>query len=102
MIEMKDSRLTKKAYKEQKRLNLNNCWSSEIKNDLKELNINISEKQIGKLMSKEWKIMIINRINSEIQRDMKECNKTRLRLIKDNCFGKKNTLLIKMQQTHYC
>ena len=33
--------------------------------------------------------MIINRITSLIQRDMKECNKTKLRLIKDNCFGKK-------------
>ena len=86
MIKMKDSRLTKKVYKEQKRLNLNNCWNSEIKNDLKELNINISEKQIGKLTSKEWKNMIINRITSLIQRDMKECNKTKLRLIKDNCF----------------
>ena len=108
MIKMKDSRLTKKVYKEQKRLNLNNCWNSEIKNDLKELNINISEKQIGKLTSKEWKNMIINRITSLIQRDMKECNKTKLRLIKDNCFGKKeyithkdaaNLLLLKLNMT---
>ena len=59
MITMKDSRLTKKVYKEQKRLNLNNCWNSEIKNDLKELKMNISEKQIGKLTSKGWKNMII-------------------------------------------
>ena len=105
---MKDSRLTKKVYKEQKRLNSNNCWNSEIKNDLKELNINISEKQIGKLTSKEWKNMIINSITSLIQRDMKECNKTKLRLIKDNCFGKKeyiahkdaaNLLLLKLIMT---
>ena len=105
---MKDSRLTKKVYKEQKRLNLNNCWNSEIKNDLKELNINISEKQIGKLTSKDWKNMIMNRIMSLIQRDMKECNKTKLRLIKDHCFGKKeyiahkdaaNLLLLKLNMT---
>ena len=73
-----------------------------MKNDLKELNMNISEKQIGKLTNKEWKNMIINRISSLIQRDMKECNKTKLRLIKDNCFGKKNRLLIKKQQTYCC
>ena len=102
MMKMKDSRLTKKVYKEQKRLNLNNCWNSEINNDLKELNINISEKQIGKLTSKEWKNMIMNRIISLTQRDMKECNKTKLRLIKDHCFGKKNILLIKTQQTCCC
>ena len=89
MIKMKDSRLTKKVYKEQKRLTLNNCWNSEIKNDLKELNIDISEQEIGKLTSKEWKNMIINRIISLMKRDMKECNETKLRLIKDNCFGKK-------------
>ena len=50
------------------------------KNDLKELNIHISEKQIGKLTSKEWQNMIMNRIISLIQIDMKECNKTKLRL----------------------
>ena len=52
--------------------------------------------------------MIINRITSLIQRDMKECNKTKLRLIKDNCFGKKdyiahkdaaNLLLLKLNMT---
>ncbi len=89
LIKMKDSRLTKKVYEEQKRLNLDKCWDSETKNDLKELNIDISEEQIGKLTSKEWKNMIVNRITSIIQKDMKECNKTKLRLLKNNCFGKK-------------
>ena len=45
MMKMKDSRLTEKnrtEYKEQK--HLNNCWNSEIKNDLKELNMDIPKK----------------------------------------------------------
>ena len=80
-------------------------------NDLKEPNMNISEKQIEKLTSKEWKNIILNRIISLKQRNMKESKKTKLRLLKDNCFGKKdyiahkdaaNLLLLKLNMSRRC
>ena len=49
----KNSRQIRKVYKKQKRINLNNYWNRELKDDLKELNIIILEKQIWKLTSKE-------------------------------------------------
>ena len=50
----------------------------------------------------------MNRITSSIQRDIKKCNKTKLRRIKNNCFGEKeyiahkdpaNLLLFKLNMT---
>ena len=46
ILNMNESRLTKKVYEEQKRLNFPNCWYKEVINDLKMIDINLKECQI--------------------------------------------------------
>ena len=55
ILNMNDTKLVKQVYKEQKRLNLVDCWHNTITEVLKSLNIHLTEKQISKLQTKEGK-----------------------------------------------
>ena len=55
LLNMKETRLTKQVYQEQKQLNLRNGWYYEIMDDLIELNIQYSEKQISDILRKDLK-----------------------------------------------
>ena len=55
LLNVKETHLTKQVYQEQEQVNLRNGWYYEIMNDLIELNIQYSEKQISDLSRKDWK-----------------------------------------------
>ena len=82
LINIKETRLTKQVYQEQKQLNLRNGWYYEIMNDLIELNIQYSEKQISDLSRKDWKKIVKSKIIKRIEQQVKNSDKTKIRFIK--------------------
>ena len=70
IINMKERRLVKQVYEEQKRLSFVGCWYNQIMEDLKSLNIDLTEKQIGNLTNKEWKKLINQNIITSIGNDV--------------------------------
>ena len=87
LLNMKETRLTKQVYQEQKHLNLKNCWYDEIMNDLIELNIKCSEKQISDLSRRDWKKVVKSQIIKRIEQQVKNSDKTRMRFMKKGNLG---------------
>ena len=87
LLNMKETRLTKQVYQEQKHLNLKNCWYDEIMNNLIELNIKCSEKQISNLSRRDWKKVVKSQIIKRIEQQVKNSDKTRMRFMKKGNLG---------------
>ena len=68
---MRETRLTKQIYNEQKRLSLKYCWHYQIKKDLKDLKIDLTEKQISNLPNKEWEKLIKQNVVKSIENDLR-------------------------------
>ena len=87
---MKDTRLVKQVYEEQKRLNLVDCLYNTIMEDLESLKIYLRERQIGKLQTKEWKSLINKKIIESIEIELCQNYKTKMRFITITLFGLKS------------
>ena len=90
VLNMKETRLTNKVYQEQKRLGLKNCWYDEVMSDLNELNIQLNEEEIKHLSSDGWKQILHSKIIEQIEDEVQNNNKTKLRFIKYGKFKMKD------------
>ena len=84
---MKETRLTKQVYNEQKRLNFKDCWHYQIKKDSKDLKIDLTEKQISNLLMKEWEKLIKQSVVKSIENDLRKDNGSKTRFIRKSSFG---------------
>ena len=87
ILKMKETRLTRQAYNEQKRLNFKDCWHYQIKNDLKDFKIYLTEKQISNLPIKEWEKLIKPSVVKSIENDLRKDNGSKTSFIRKCCFG---------------
>ena len=55
VLNMKESRLTKIVYEEQKRLNFPNCWYKEVNSGIKMIDVYLKEYQIKNVTIEQWK-----------------------------------------------
>ena len=92
ILNMNESRLTKKVYEEQKRLNFRNCWYKEVSNDLKMIDINLKECQIKNLTKKQWKKIVREKMIKIIETNIKDNKKTKLIFNKGSKFEMKEYL----------
>ena len=75
LLNMKETRLTKQVYQEQKQLNLIGQ------------NIQYTEKQISDLSRKDWKKIVKSKIIKKIEQQVKNSDRTKMRFIKKGNFG---------------
>ena len=92
VLNMKESRLTKIVYEEQKRLNFPNCWYKEVNGDIKVIDVNLKEYQIKNLTKEQWKKIFREKMIIIIENNIRNNKKTKLRFINGNKFEIKEYL----------
>ena len=92
VLNMKESRLTKIVYEEQKRLNFPNCWYKEVNSDIKMIDVNLKEYQIKNLTKEQWKKIARAKMIIIIENNIRNNKKTKLRFINGNKFEMKEYL----------
>ena len=69
------------------RLNFKDCWHYQIKKYLKDLKIDLTEKQISNMPIKEWEKLIKQSVVKSIENDLGKDNGSKTRLIRKSSFG---------------
>ena len=83
-------RLINKIYKEQKEMDLPNCWYQEIKTIKQNFKLNdISDDELGTMIKGRWKNITKKAIQNELQNELENANEVYKKLKDENISGQK-------------